>query len=107
MLRGGTCIFFSLISSPSGRIILLPLGITQPLILWIGIIALVAGWGFLRGIEWAWILGVIIETLGIVLFITLFLTWVLSYLSAVVVVVCAYDLYYLFTPNAKSWFGKA
>jgi hypothetical protein len=105
MLRGGTCIFFSLISFQLGRVILLPLDITPPLVLWIGIIALVAGWGFLRGIEWAWILGVIIETLGIVLFITLF-DFPFNLVYLVVVAVCAYNLYYLFTPNAKSWFGK-
>jgi len=107
MLRGGTCIFFSLISFSFGRIILLPSYITPTLVLSIGIVAFVAGRGFLRGVEWAWILGVIIETIGIVLFITLFLTWVLRSLSAVVVAVCAYDLYYLFTLNAKSWFGMA
>jgi len=105
MLRGGTCIFFSLISFPFGSIIFLPRGITPPLVLWIGIIALVAGRGFLRGIEWAWILGVIIETLGIALFITLFGS-PFNPVSFVVIAVCAYNLYYLFTPNAKSWFGK-
>ncbi|MDH5266776.1 MAG: hypothetical protein OEW62_03755 [Candidatus Bathyarchaeota archaeon] len=106
MLRGGTCIFFSLISFSFGRIILLPSYITPTMVLSIGIIAFVAGRGFLHGSEWAWIPGVIIEIIGIVLFIILF-NFPSNLISAVVVAVCAYDLYYLFGPNAKSWFGKA
>lgn len=70
-----------------------------------GIVALAVGWGFWKGSEWGWFLGVALYAIGIILGLASLVGG--NIFSLVGIIIGALILYYLFTPNVKTWFGKA
>ena len=68
-----------------------------------GLVAIVVGWGFWTGKQWAWILGVIFEIVSIVVS-AVGMVW--SPTNVVSVIIGVLILYYLFRPNVKAWFGR-
>jgi len=67
-----------------------------------GIIALLVGWGFWKGREWAWTLGVILYVICILLGLLPILRGDVS--GIVGVIVGGVILYYLFKPKVRAWF---
>ncbi len=80
--------------------VLIVLGTT---ILILGLFAIVVGWGFWTGKQWAWIVGVILEIVSIVIS-AVGMFWSPS--NVVSVIIGVVILYYLFRPNVKAWFGR-
>ncbi len=70
-----------------------------------GIIALAVGWGFWKGSEWAWVLGLALYAIGII-FGVLSLAGG-NVFSLVSIIIGVLLVYYLFRPNVKAWFGRA
>ena len=68
-----------------------------------GLGAIVVGWGFWTGKQWAWILGVIYFIVSIVIS-AVGMVW--SPTNVVSVIIGVVILYYLFRPNVKAWFGR-
>ena len=68
-----------------------------------GLVAIVVGWGFWTGKQWAWILGVILFIVSIV-FSAVGMVWAPT--NVIGVIIDAVILYYLFRPNVKAWFGR-
>jgi len=67
-----------------------------------GIIAFLVGWGFWRGRGWAWTLGVMLYVICIVLGLLPMLRGDVS--GVVGIIVVGMILYYLFKPNIRAWF---
>jgi hypothetical protein len=72
----------------------------------LGIASLVTSWGSLKGKSWAWLSTVIIAIISMISAISLLATsgfwW-----HVVLLIIYGIILYYMFTPNVKSYFGKA
>ncbi len=81
---------------------ILPLGL---ILLVLGILAVVVGWGFWKGRGWAWTFGLVLYVIGTVLGVRSLAVGDVA--SIVVVVIGALLVYYMFRPNIKAWFGKA
>jgi hypothetical protein len=71
----------------------------------IGILPVAVGWGFWKGSEWAWTLGVVLYIIGIIYGVVWLVQGNVS--SLVSVIIGGLIVYYLFRPNVKAWFGKA
>lgn len=82
--------------------LILPLGL---ILLVLGILAFVVGWGFWKGRGWAWTFGLVLYVIGIVLEVISLAVG--DVVSIVVVIIGALLVYYMFRPNVKAWFGKA
>lgn len=70
-----------------------------------GIIAVAVGWGFWKGSEWAWTLGVVLYIIGIIFGVGSLAQGSVS--SLVSIIIGGLIVYYLFRLNVKAWFGKA
>ncbi len=70
----------------------------------LGILAIAVGWGFWKGSSWAWIVGLVLYVIGIVLGLTSLALGDVT--SIVLVVIGALLVYYMFRPNVRIWFGK-
>lgn len=68
-----------------------------------GLVAIVVGWGFWTGKQWAWILGVILFIISIAAS-AVGMVWAPT--NVIGVIIDALILYYLFRPNVKAWFGR-
>jgi hypothetical protein len=68
-----------------------------------GLVAIVVGWGFWTGKQWAWILGVILFIISIAVS-AVGMVWAPT--NVIGVIIDALILYYLFRPNVKAWFGR-
>jgi len=67
-----------------------------------GVIAFLVGWGFWKGKEWAWTLGVILYVICIILGLLPILRGDVS--GIVGIIVGGVILYYLFKPSVRAWF---
>ena len=72
----------------------------------LGLVAIVVGWGFWTGKQWAWIVGVIYFIVDIAVSAVSMVWPVWSPSGVVGVIIAAVILYYLFRPNVKAWFGR-
>lgn len=70
----------------------------------LGLLAIAVGWGFWKGSGWAWIMGVILYVIGVVLGVASLAAGDVT--SIVFVIIGALLVYYMFRPNVKAWFGK-
>lgn len=84
------------------EVMFLVLGITAIIM---GIVAVAVGWGFWKGTEWAWILGIALYAIGIILGVVSLAGG--NVFSVISIIIGALIVYYLFRPNVKAWFGKA
>ncbi len=68
----------------------------------LGLLYLVLGWGFWTGKEWAWILGVVLSIIGIIM-------GILSITNGgiISIIIDGIILYYLYQPHVKEFFGRA
>lgn len=90
------------LSAPTNTEILIVFQIV--LIFIMGVVDIVTGYGFIKGRDWAWLLGVFVILLTIISsIITVFLAY--SPISIVWIVIYLIVLLYLFKKNVRNWFG--
>ena len=85
-------------------------GVLGLLFLIIGIVGFVLGYGYLKGISWAWAVGIIFAVLGIIgdLIEPMVDRTVDVLASSIIgIILGILILYYLTRPHVKSFFGKA
>jgi len=80
----------------------LALALFRGVLVIMGMIAFLVGWGFWRGRGWAWTLGVMLYVICIVLGLLPMLRGDVS--GVVGIIVVGMILYYLFKPNIRAWF---
>ena len=85
-------------------------GVLGLVFLIIGIVGFVLGYGYLKGIGWAWTVGIIFAVLGIIGDIIETMvdrtTDVLAS-SIIGIIIALLIIYYLTRPHVKAFFGKA
>jgi uncharacterized membrane protein (DUF2068 family) len=79
------------------------IGIFGGVMIVLGLLYLFLAYGFWNGKGWAWIVGVILMIIGIVLGIAMLF---ISYSSIVSILIDLLILYYLTRPNVKAFFGR-
>ena len=81
------------------------IGVFGGILIIMGILGVAVGWGFWKGKEWAWIIGLTFYIISIIL--SLVGAVQPPYTGIVGVIIGALLVYYLFRPNVKSWFVRA
>jgi hypothetical protein len=71
----------------------------------LGIATLIISWGLLKGKGWAWLLTVIIAIISIIGSIASIASG--SILHIILLIIYGAIVYYMFTPDVKSYFGRA
>jgi tryptophan-rich sensory protein len=85
-------------------------GLLGVLFLIIGIVGLVLGYGYLKGIGWAWTVGIIFAVLGIIgdIFESMVDRTADVLASSIIgIIIALLIIYYLTRPHVKAFFGKA
>ena len=88
----------------------LAFGVLGVVFLIIGIVGLVLGYGYLKGIGWAWTVGIIFAVLGIIGDIIepmVDRTADVLASSIIGIIIALLIIYYLTRPHVKTFFGKA
>jgi tryptophan-rich sensory protein len=84
-------------------------GLLGVLFLIIGIVGLVLGYGYLKGIGWAWTVGIIFAVLGIIgdIFESMVDRTADVLASSIIgIIIALLIIYYLTRPHVKAFFGK-
>jgi tryptophan-rich sensory protein len=85
-------------------------GLLGVLFLIIGIVGLVLGYGYLKGIGWAWTVGIVFAVLGIIgdIFESMVDRTADVLASSIIgIIIALLIIYYLTRPHVKAFFGKA
>jgi tryptophan-rich sensory protein len=84
-------------------------GLLGVLFLIIGIVGLVLGYGYLKGIGWAWTVGIVFAVLGIIgdIFESMVDRTADVLASSIIgIIIALLIIYYLTRPHVKAFFGK-
>ena len=80
------------------------IGVLGGMLIALGIASFVVAWGLLKGKGWAWIVTIVITIISIVLNI---ISIVAGSIEGVVgLIINGVIIYFLYTPNVKSYFGR-